>query len=75
MLRSLAMGVVTHPIALYRQKHRLTLEELGQLIGVGAEAVHKWETGKTKPNWKNMAVIERVTNKEVQAAHFLPTEK
>ena len=37
-----------------RKRKRLTQTELGKMFGVGAVAVHKWETGASEPNMKTL---------------------
>ena len=37
-----------------RKRKRLTQAELGALFGVGAVAVHKWETGASEPSMKTL---------------------
>jgi transcriptional regulator with XRE-family HTH domain len=42
---------------LYRD---LTLEQVGNMIGVGPQAVHKWETGKTPVELETLKLLARV---------------
>ena len=41
---------------LYRD---MTLEQVGNLIGVGPQAVHKWETGKTPVELETLKLLAR----------------
>jgi len=46
----------------WRQLRGFTLEQVGEALGVGAQAVHKWEHGKvplTLPNLAKLAALYR----------------
>jgi transcriptional regulator with XRE-family HTH domain len=47
----------------WRQLRGMTLEQVGEALGVGAQAVHKWERGKvplTLPNLARLAALYNV---------------
>lgn len=46
--------------AALRKKLGLTAAEMGKLIGVSAQSVYHWETGKTKPRSSQLASISAV---------------
>ena len=43
-----------------RKKLGLSAAEMGQLIGVSAQSVYHWETGKTRPRASQLAAIAAV---------------
>lgn len=43
-----------------RKKLGLSAAEMGQLIGVSAQSVYHWETGKTRPRTSQLAAIAAV---------------
>lgn len=43
-----------------RKKLGLSATEMGQLIGVSAQSVYHWETGKTRPRASQLAAIAAV---------------
>ncbi len=43
-----------------RKKLGLSAAEMGQLIGVSAQSVYHWETGKTRPRASQLAAISAV---------------
>jgi transcriptional regulator with XRE-family HTH domain len=70
-----------HPLAAYRKKHGLTLEEFAQrlqsaLDGPGVVTrgmVHRWENG-TIPRPKFMALISAATDGDITANDFFRKE-
>ena len=46
--------------AALRKKLGLSAAEMGKLIGVSAQSVYHWETGKTKPRSSQLAAISAV---------------
>jgi DNA-binding transcriptional regulator YiaG len=46
--------------AALRKKLGLSAAEMGKLIGVSAQSVYHWETGKTKPRASQLAAISAV---------------
>jgi DNA-binding transcriptional regulator YiaG len=46
--------------AALRKKLRISAAEMGQLLGVSAQSVYHWETGKTKPRASQLAAIATV---------------
>ncbi len=51
---------MTNPIRSYREKHGLTLEAFGDIVGVKKAAVGKWENG-IAPSVESAKVIEEKT--------------
>lgn len=43
-----------------RKKLGISAAEMGQLLGVSAQSVYHWETGKTKPRTSQLAAIAAV---------------
>jgi transcriptional regulator with XRE-family HTH domain len=41
----------------WRLHSRLTLEQVGNIVGKGAQAVHKWETGKTPVDIETLKLL------------------
>lgn len=58
----------------YLTLHRLTLEGFGRRVGVSGVSVHRWVTLKSRPGWKALGAIERVTEGAVTALDFVPRE-
>ena len=46
--------------AALRKKLNISAAEMGQLLGVSAQSVYHWETGKTKPRASQLAAIAAV---------------
>jgi DNA-binding transcriptional regulator YiaG len=46
--------------AALRKKLGLSAAEMGQLIGVSAQSIYHWESGKTKPRASQLAAISSV---------------
>jgi transcriptional regulator with XRE-family HTH domain len=63
---------MTHPIANYRQRHGLTLEQFGVLVGVNKATVLKWERGSLRPGIDVMARVVAATHGEVSARELRP---
>ena len=57
---------MTHPIANYRQRHGLTLDQFGAMVGVNRSVVLKWERGAL-PRGEALARIETATEMGVTA--------
>lgn len=56
--------------ATLRKKLKLSAHEMAQLLGVSAQSVYHWETGKSKPQARQLAAIASVRKlgkKEVMA--------
>lgn len=63
--------------AALRKKLGLSAAEMGKLIGVSAQSVYHWETGKTKPRASQLLAISAVRKmgkKEVAAKLSQPDE-
>lgn len=63
--------------AALRKKLGLSAAEMGRLIGVSAQSVYHWETGKTKPRASQLVAISAVRKmgkKEVAAKLSQPGE-
>ena len=53
-----------------RKKHALSAADMGRLIGVSAQTIYAWESGKTRPGRKQLAEIARIrklSKKEIQS--------
>ena len=46
--------------AALRKKLNISAAHMGKLLGVSAQSVHHWETGKTKPRASQLAAISAV---------------
>lgn len=55
----------------YRKLHGISLNEMGQRIGVTGVTVHRWEVGKVRPGLNAIEAIQRATDGAVSAADFL----
>jgi DNA-binding transcriptional regulator YdaS (Cro superfamily) len=60
-------------LAEYKLLKGLSLTALAQEIGVSVPAVHDWISGKKRPSWASMLLIEAATGGLVQANDFMPT--
>jgi DNA-binding transcriptional regulator YdaS (Cro superfamily) len=60
-----------HPIKAYRDRHGMTLAEMGALIGVGKAAIFKWEHG-LRPPASRAIDIEQATNGELPRWELRP---
>ena len=62
--------------AALRKKLGLSAAQMGQLLGVSAQSVYHWETGKTKPRASQLAAIAsvRTLGKKEVAARLSATE-
>ena len=54
-VRFSAKGLATH-----RQRLGLSAADMGTLLGVSAQSIYHWETGKTKPRQSQLAAIAAV---------------
>jgi transcriptional regulator with XRE-family HTH domain len=54
--------MVTHPLTLYRERHELTLEELGELVGLSKPSVWRIEAGEQMPSPETAKTIHAKTN-------------
>jgi transcriptional regulator with XRE-family HTH domain len=50
-----------HPLRLYREAHGLTQEGLGNLIGVKAATISRWEQRKRAPHRDDLLKASAVT--------------
>lgn len=55
----------------FRKLHGISLNEMGQRIGVTGVTVHRWEVGKVRPGLDAIEAIQRATNGAVGAADFM----
>ena len=58
----------------WRNMRGLTLEQVGNILGVGPQAVHKWETGKTPVDLKRLRQLAEIYGTTADAILFAPTE-
>ena len=50
-----------HPLTSYRARNRLSLEDLGRLVGVSRVTVYRWETRERLPKPAHAAKLVRIT--------------
>ncbi|MGN0177861.1 MAG: helix-turn-helix domain-containing protein [Monoglobaceae bacterium] len=48
----------SYDIKAIRQKNLLSQEAFAQILGVSFTTVNRWETGKSKPSYKTMKLID-----------------
>ena len=48
----------SNDIKVIRQKSLLSQEAFAQILGVSFTTVNRWETGKSKPSYKTMKLID-----------------
>ncbi len=48
----------SNDIKVVRQKSLLSQEAFAQILGVSFTTVNRWETGKSKPSYKTMKLID-----------------
>lgn len=55
--------MLDHPLKTYRDRHdpALSQQDLAELIGVDRMTVHRWESGKRKPDPEYLAKITEKT--------------
>lgn len=53
-------------IALARRARGMTLRQLGERLGVSAQAVHKWERGVNYPDITQLPMIARVLEVSIE---------
>lgn len=63
-----------HPLRRWRQDKNLSLEALGEQIGVTRSALSNYETGNRIPRPKVMQRIQKVTRGKVSPRDFYPRE-
>jgi len=51
----------------YREEHGLTQQEMAGLVGVYAETIHRWETGKRQPKGERLRNLLLVLSGSSQA--------
>ncbi len=49
-------------IATHRAKRGMTLQQLGEALGISAQAVHKWERGINYPDITLIPLLARTLN-------------
>ena len=54
------MNKIANNIKKYRQKQKMTQDELAEKLNVTRQAVSNWETGKTQPDIDTLAQIAEV---------------
>ena len=58
----------------WRLSKSLTLEQVGNMIGVGGQTVHKWETGKTPVELETLKLLAKCYGTTPDALLYDPTE-
>lgn len=64
---------MTHPLTAFREAHDLTLEEFGDLVGVGKSTVWRWEAGGI-PERAAMETIVAITDGRLTPNDFYGVE-
>lgn len=66
----------TPPVSLrnWRNFRGLTLEQVANILGVGPQAVHKWETGKTPVDLDRLHQLAKIYQTTADALLFDPHE-
>lgn len=59
----------------WRLHRRLTLEQVGNILGKGTQAVHKWETGKTPVDIETLKLLARAYETTPDALLFDPADE
>ena len=59
----------------FRQKHSLTLVEMGQMVGVTASTVHRHETGARDPSAAVIRLYIQASAGEITSADFFEDSK
>ena len=57
--------IIKYKIKLYRNKRKLTQEELGELSGVSTDYISELERGKKSPSIKRLDMIANALNVEI----------
>jgi transcriptional regulator with XRE-family HTH domain len=55
------MEDIKHPLTAYRKAKKITLETLGELLGVNKSTVLRWESGEVHIPIERLDNIERIT--------------
>lgn len=50
-----------HPIRQYRERHKMSQDRLGALVGTSGAAVSRWECGKREPRGKELRKLCEIT--------------
>lgn len=58
----------------WRLHRSLTLEQVGNIVGKGAQAVHKWEVGKTPVDLETLKLLAQVYETTPDALLFDPAD-
>lgn len=59
----------------WRLHRSLTLEQVGNIVGKGAQAVHKWEVGKTPVDIETLKLLAQAYETTPDALLFDPTDE
>ena len=54
-----------HLLSKEREKHKLSLEQVGEELGISAQSVHYQETGQTEVRQHHMRTYSRIYNKPI----------
>jgi len=54
----------------YRTKHLLTVRDMAQLCGISSAVLCMLETGKRKPTFAHILIIEKATKRKVRFGDF-----
>ncbi len=61
------MNTIGMNIAELRRKHNMTQETLGEMIGISAQSVSKWENGATMPDITLLPILADIFNTSIDA--------
>ncbi len=61
------MNTIGTNIAELRRKHNMTQETLGEMIGISAQSVSKWENGATMPDITLLPILADIFNTTIDA--------
>lgn len=59
----------------WRLHRSLTLEQVGNIVGKGAQAVHKWEVGKTPVDLETLKLLAQAYETTPDALLFDPADE
>lgn len=58
-----------------REKNNMTLEQVGQKMGVNRQAIHCWETGKRTPQIRNIYKFLEIYGVKFEDVEWIVKEK
>ena len=64
--------VVGNQIAFLRKQNNFTQEELGEKLGITAQAISKWENGHTLPETSLLPLLAKLFNCSIYSRPYTP---